>query len=673
MTAEGEHQVNTKCQMDAGAKRNIMSFADLCEVVQDNDLKMKLSKVIGYDDKGIIVSPDDSTSASFCYTLPLISHLTESRQGQTDPSDVEMLQPTAPLSSAVLSKLENHCDCGKLPVLDNGSPDDKFISQNSIDVGQRVTYRCYPGYVFKEGSSRYITCKADSTWSPLNTACEPRNCGNPGEILNGYFNATSTTFGEQVTFYCDAGYRIVGRAYRICDRTGWDGQIPTCEPVECHRPGLIANAQIISGFGPIYKYQETIAYRCLEGFEMIGNSVIKCGENNVFVPPPPKCIPPVRCPQPELIANGQTISGFKATYGYRETITYACTDGYEMVGSNVIECSENNVFVPPPPMCQPPVTCADLPLISKGITPSPPNGNYWEYGMIAQYSCHNGNSLIGAETLVCTENGEWDKDPPTCKVVRCIRPESFLNGQIVAGFGPIYRYRHTITFRCNKGFEMVGKSVIECHENSTFVPPPPTCRPPANCGNPRKILNGYYNTSGTTIGSKAVFSCHKGYKVVGRSFQFCTTSGWNGRVPTCEIVRCHLPELPANGKIVAGFGPMYKYRDTITYSCNEGYEMIGNRIIECTENKAFVPSPPTCKPFTGCQRPDQLANGHIVTGFGPSYKHRETITYSCNEGYEMYGSDVIECSENNIFVPPPPTCRTFIKTWGKNVTLCRTR
>ncbi|XP_067863594.1 C4b-binding protein-like [Heptranchias perlo] len=486
--------------------------------------------------------------------------------------------------------------CSRPPQLENGSPTDEFTSETLFDVGNNVTYRCYLGYVFKERTlkgSRSVTCREDSTWTPLQAICEPRNCGNPGEILNGYYEASNSTFGSKVTFHCNTGYQMVGRNYQLCKADGWDGQIPTCEAL----------------------------------------------------------------------------------------------------------------------------TCDDLPPISNGTAPSPPYGDYWEHGMVAKYSCNDGYSLIGAERLVCAETREWDSDPPTCKAVQCYRPDLPANGRIEAGFGPTYRYQETISFSCNEGFEMVGNSVIECKEENTFVPGPPTCKP-RNCDNPGEILNGYYEASISTFGSKVTFHCNTGYQMVGRNYQLCKADGWDGQIPTCEaltcddlppisngtapsppygdywehgmvakyscddgysligaerlvctetrewdsdppmckVVKCHRPDLPANGQIEAGFGPTYRYQETISFSCNEGFAMVGNSVIECKEDNTFVPGPPICKPVQ-CHRPDPPANGRIKAGFGPTYRYQETISISCNEGFEMVGNSVIECKKENTFVPGPPTCK----------------
>ncbi|GCC21152.1 hypothetical protein chiPu_0019619, partial [Chiloscyllium punctatum] len=190
-------------------------------------------------------------------------------------------------------------DCGKPPTMENGFLPAEVSAQNSFPIGTKVTYRCLVGYVFGSESKRYSSCQADSTWTPLQGRCEPTNCGNPGEILNGYYVANDSILGSKAMFYCDEGYRIVGTDYRLCTADGWSGQVPTCEIVECPRPVIPEHAYIESGFGRKYKYQQEVAFRCNKGFEMIGASVIKCSENNVFVPSPPICrLPPTSTPMP---------------------------------------------------------------------------------------------------------------------------------------------------------------------------------------------------------------------------------------------------------------------------------------------------------------------------------------------------------------------------------------
>ncbi|XP_060701420.1 membrane cofactor protein-like isoform X2 [Hemiscyllium ocellatum] len=252
-------------------------------------------------------------------------------------------------------------DCGRPPRIENGDLSEEYRGRDSFPIGARVTYDCYVGYVFASGFTRSSSCQADSTWAPLRGRCEPMNCGNPGEILNGYYNADATTLGNKAIFHCDEGYRIVGTNYRMCTANGWSGQVPTCEAI----------------------------------------------------------------------------------------------------------------------------TCSDLAPIRNGKAPVPP-GDSWTYGMVAEYSCDDDYSLIGAAALTCQVDGTWDKEPPDCRVVECHRPDTPANGYIERGFGRKYKYQDEIVFRCNEGFEMIGASVIKCSENNSFVPSPPICRlPPTSKPKPK--------------------------------------------------------------------------------------------------------------------------------------------------------------------------------------------
>ncbi|XP_043572595.1 membrane cofactor protein-like isoform X2 [Chiloscyllium plagiosum] len=255
-------------------------------------------------------------------------------------------------------------DCGKPPRMENGILSEEDLARNSFPAGTRVTYRCLVGYVFGSGSKRYTLCQADSTWTPLQGRCEPKNCGNPGEILNGYYQADATTLGSKAMFYCDEGYRIVGTNYRLCTADGWNGQVPTCETI----------------------------------------------------------------------------------------------------------------------------TCSDLAPIGNGKAPVP-SGDSWTYGMVAEYSCNDGYSLIGTAALTCQADGTWDKDPPDCRVVECSRPVTPAHAYVERGFGHKYKYQQEVVFRCNEGFEMIGASVIKCNENSIFEPSPPICRlPPTSTPTPTTTI-----------------------------------------------------------------------------------------------------------------------------------------------------------------------------------------
>ena len=57
-----------------------------------------------------------------------------------------------------------------------------------------------------------------------------------------------------------------------------------------------------------------------------------------------------------------------------------------------------------------------------------------------------------------------------------------------------------------------------------------------DCGSLDDSANGQVtHTSGTTFGQAAIYSCNTGYNLVGNSTRTCQATGeWSGSVPTCE-------------------------------------------------------------------------------------------------------------------------------------------
>ncbi|XP_072336365.1 C4b-binding protein alpha chain-like isoform X3 [Scyliorhinus torazame] len=262
-------------------------------------------------------------------------------------------------------------------MLPNGFLAEKFSSMTSFPVATIVYYACYPGYSLKEGSSKTITCLEGSTWGPIQTSCEPRNCGNPGEILNGYYRAADgTTLGKKVYFFCDEGYLIVGRDYRVCVADGWDGQVPRCDMVSCDYPASISNGKVTAPpKGDTWTSGMIAQYSCNGDYSLIGEEQLTCTISGKWDKAPPKC-KVVQCQRPPDPANSNAVNGFGPTYKYHDSITYRCKDGYEMVGANVIRCNETSMFEPSPPICRPltPTTTVVPPTTTAVVEPESQTG-----------------------------------------------------------------------------------------------------------------------------------------------------------------------------------------------------------------------------------------------------------------------------------------------------------
>ena len=62
-----------------------------------------------------------------------------------------------------------------------------------------------------------------------------------------------------------------------------------------------------------------------------------------------------------------------------------------------------------------------------------------------------------------------------------------------------------------------------------------------DCGNLSDPANGSVtHTAGTTLGQTATYSCNTGYNLVGDSTRTCQATGnWSGSAPTCQGMLLH--------------------------------------------------------------------------------------------------------------------------------------
>ena len=143
-----------------------------------------------------------------------------------------------------------------------------------------------------------------------------------------------------------------------------------------------------------------------------------------------------------------------------------------------------------------------------------------------------------------------------------------------------------------------------------------------DCGNLTSPANGQVDlTSGTTFGQIVTYSCNIGYNLVGDSTRTCQATGvWSGSAPTCEgmfysavstikeicevsymykvmflsiVVDCGSVTDPANGQVSHTSGTTFG--QTATYSCNTGYNLVGDSTRICQATGQWSGSAPTCQ------------------------------------------------------------------------------
>ncbi|NWV13030.1 CR2 protein, partial [Ptilonorhynchus violaceus] len=119
------------------------------------------------------------------------------------------------------------------------------------------------------------------------------------------------------------------------------------------------------------------------------------------------------------------------------------------------------------------------------------------------------------------------------------------------------------------------------------------------CPMPPEVAHGNHNGQGKasfTMGMSVRYSCNPGYYLVGNPAVFCRVSGkWSQPYPRCEEVTCPRPPSIANGQHTGHSSHKFSRGVTVSYSCREGYELLGNVSITCMESGLWSRPLPRCE------------------------------------------------------------------------------
>ncbi|XP_036609401.1 complement decay-accelerating factor-like isoform X3 [Trichosurus vulpecula] len=236
--------------------------------------------------------------------------------------------------------------------------DAAFINKNYFPINSTVTFVCRPGHTLSTFGPLISTCQDDGTWSPVSGSCKKKSCPHPGDLEHGRVDIpTDTLFGSQIEYSCFEGYTLVGDATRHCHIDGnkvqWTGDVPVCNIITCAPPPDIQDGKHNSVDKDFFNYGEAVTYRCessgRKGLSLIGDATIFCDKDGQWNKSPPQC-KEVKCKIPQ-VDNAIQMSGFGPFYTYKDTIEFACKEGYIFQNNSRITCEADNNWSPALPVC----------------------------------------------------------------------------------------------------------------------------------------------------------------------------------------------------------------------------------------------------------------------------------------------------------------------------------
>ncbi|XP_074078657.1 LOW QUALITY PROTEIN: complement receptor type 2-like [Macrotis lagotis] len=581
-----------------------------------------------------------------------------------------------------------------------------------LHFGSTFNYSCDEGYLLVGHSfNRCILLGNTLIWEKEPPLCERIRCSPPPTIPNGRYTNPKEYYhyGMVVSYECNTGerkeklYDLEGNKTLHCtskdNRVGiWNSPPPRCiTPAKCDTPAIL-NGRRVSGFRRIYSLNDAVEFECNDGFTMKGSKVVRCHINSQWEPKLPVCFK--GCLPSVEISHGKSNKA-KDHFSFGETVSYVCEPGYSLIGTASIMCLESgkwnhdtpkcavkscedlrnqlpngHVQSPHPPQLgtkvlfkcnegfwlngSPSSTCVldkmtvswsnklpvcekifcDSPSIINGrILPFP--GDKLPFGAIINYTCNKGYRIIGTKRTHCTSknqlHGVWSAPAPRCeiydKAVLCSPPRD-LGKHLQLKSRPPYRHGNTLNFACDTNFTIKGDDTLWCQANNTWGPSPlPTCESDfsIDCPSPPMIPNGQHSHSGPVApGLSVTYSCEPGYLLIGEKTIHCLSSGvWNATAPKCKEALCDpLVKFP-NGQVKE---PSHLQIGAImTFSCNKGYHLLGQASSQCvlaTEGAVWSKIP-VCIAIL-CPLPPVIENGKYMGNPADSVLYGTKVTYKCN-------------------------------------------
>jgi len=255
------------------------------------------------------------------------------------------------------------------------------------------------------------------------------------------------------------------------------------------------------------------------------------------------------CGAPKAITNGAAKDFGKTTY--QEKSYAECDSGYVLTGPELRTCqadgtwSESNIDTTCPPR-----SCGVPDSVSHG-TATCPDGH--TFSNVCTQTCNDGYELEmptdtealtfvkdGKVKRTCGADGAWNGFNAKCLIKHCGLSNEVVLGQDECPHGD--RYGDKCTFTCEDGHHLVGKAANEvsfvrnCLKTGLWDDATATKCEIDQCPVLVKPQNGGISCSATSFGGSCQFTCDSGYEVVGDTSTQCMSGGaWSKAVPTCKI------------------------------------------------------------------------------------------------------------------------------------------
>eukprot|EP00928_Gymnodinium_smaydae_P036844 TRINITY_DN25697_c0_g2_i1.p1 TRINITY_DN25697_c0_g2~~TRINITY_DN25697_c0_g2_i1.p1 ORF type:complete len:4096 (+),score=634.51 TRINITY_DN25697_c0_g2_i1:84-12290(+) len=565
-----------------------------------------------------------------------------------------------------------------MPVSCGPSPAHEFAAfKDGVNKGESAVYKnvlsyeCNVGYTLNglvSGERSYqITCQDDGHFTTA-PRCQPVKCGKPAKVVNAVYEEAPLVYLQTVTYTCDFGYTMTGKAGDQTQTTiacGSDGQFeesaPRCLPVVCGKAPVLGHAALSGKVAESLNFESPeLVYDCNPGFSTAldddpwtpksTSQSTKCGADGKF----PALLPCVNiddcrvhsCGTPGTCVDAAQPTGIafddyscKCDAGHEQTLTNLTgrPGELEKICTNINDCPRTDVC-----------------------------GGETDSGSI-RGQCQD---LLLNYTCLCSSGYELKTrtDLPknlTCTPVSCGALPSVANAS-----APLDKANYDTPpwkYTCDTGHSLDGLASgtkdfeVRCQSSATFSPLQ-VCLP-VSCGALKTVDHAAASPMYAELFFPDVvkYSCGEGFSLDKKAsgtnhFEVsCQADGKQTALSTCYPVECG--KTPKHEQASYDTERIFTYREQTEISCDEGYSLDQTTAPEsaryslpCLSTGKFA-TPQTCKP--------------VLCGAAPAINHtsrnsaakvfKDKVTYTLDDGYTLDGtaegkkSFVTECKADASF------------------------
>ncbi|XP_062329713.1 P-selectin isoform X2 [Osmerus eperlanus] len=244
---------------------------------------------------------------------------------------------------------------------------------------------------------------------------------------------------------------------------------------ECPRPQgqnnmVLTNEALLMNHFP---EGSTATFECSNGYVIEqGSGIVRC-TSGAWSEPQMTC-QKKDCGTPKKILHMNYDLSEGTLFGAK--VRMYCDEGFQLEGTSYRHCYATGWSGRA--KCED-VICDEPTEIKNGTIVSSHTGDV-KYLEVVEYSCDEGYTLVGNNSVFCNDNGEYSRLPPECKVKTCPTPD--IPFSIPTQGAPPFLYKDTMSVTCEDGFSLRGPARLQCEHHGWSSPFPQCIREPSSIG-----------------------------------------------------------------------------------------------------------------------------------------------------------------------------------------------